>query len=95
MKAIGATNEDITAIFLIEAGLLGLVGGAIGTGIGLGIAKLGEILAQQAGVEMTIHISAPLIIGTLLFSIIVGTLSGLLPARSASKQAPSESLRYE
>lgn len=97
MKAIGARNSDIMLIFLIESGLLGLVGGIIGVIIGLLISKGIEI----AG---TLIIGTPLlrawwswwlIAGALLFSFLVGSLAGTLPARQASKQKPVDSLRYE
>jgi putative ABC transport system permease protein len=48
MKAIGARNSDILAMFLFESGLLGLVGGAVGVIIGLGTAKLVEIIGGAA-----------------------------------------------
>jgi len=48
MKAIGAKNSDIMWIFLIESGLLGLVGGIVGALMGLGGAMLVSNLANQA-----------------------------------------------
>jgi putative ABC transport system permease protein len=49
MKAIGARNSHIMAIFLIESGLYGLVGGIAGISIGLGMAKIAEFVAAQMG----------------------------------------------
>jgi putative ABC transport system permease protein len=97
MKAIGAKNSDVLLIFLIESGSLGLVGGAIGVILGIGIAKLVEFIAQQAlGSNMLgASISIELIIGALLFSFFVGAASGVLPARQASKLNPVDALRYE
>jgi putative ABC transport system permease protein len=46
MKAIGARNSDIQNMFLIESGLLGLVGGLIGVLFGFGISKLLKLLLQ-------------------------------------------------
>ncbi|MEK6952152.1 MAG: ABC transporter permease, partial [Nanoarchaeota archaeon] len=45
MKAIGAKNSHILLLFLIESGLLGLIGGLIGVIIGIGLAKTAEYLA--------------------------------------------------
>ena len=45
MKAIGAKNSDILSIFLIESGLLGLVGGIIGIAIGISLSKGAEYIA--------------------------------------------------
>ena len=97
MKAIGARNEQIQRIFLIESGLLGAAGGSIGIVAGLAVAKIVEVIGQQAlnTPYLQAYISAPLIIGALSFSILVGMISGYLPARQASKQNPVDSLRYE
>ena len=97
MKAIGAKNSHILLLFLIESGLLGLVGGLIGVIIGLGMAKSAEYLA-------TIYIGSPLlqasmdpiiIFGALAFSFLIGTLSGIFPAMQASRLKPADALRYE
>ena len=45
VKAVGAQNKDIFLIFLIESGLLGLVGGIIGVALGIGIGKGVEYIA--------------------------------------------------
>lgn len=97
MKAIGAKNSHILLIFLFESGLLGLVGGIIGVGMGVGIAKSVEYIAmQQLGAPyLQASITPILIIGALLFSFIVGSSSGILPAYQASKLKPADSLRYE
>lgn len=97
MKAIGAQNSDVLGLFLIESGLLGLSGGIIGAIIGAMISKTVEIFANATYGAGTIYSAFPayLIIGALLFSFVVGAISGLLPARRASKLKPVEALRYE
>jgi putative ABC transport system permease protein len=96
MKAIGARNSHIMLIFLIESGLYGLVGGALGCSLGLGMAKLAEFAASQLGAEIfKASISATLILGSLGFSFLIGGISGLAPARHAAKMKPVEALRYE
>ncbi len=96
MKSIGAKNSDILIIFLIESGILGLIGGLIGIILGMSFSKLIELGAKLAGYGM-IQVSFPLllILGTLLFSFLIGTISGVLPARQASKLKPVDALRYE
>ena len=96
MKAIGAKNSDIMSIFLIESGILGLIGGATGLLIGAGIAKSVEYAAvQQLGVYfLKVNISFYLIVGALAFSFIVGALSGMMPARQAAKLNAVDALRY-
>ncbi|MBW2963572.1 ABC transporter permease [Candidatus Woesearchaeota archaeon] len=94
IKALGAKNGQIMFLFLVESGMLGLVGGLIGLVLGLGIAKSGEYLAVILGADIfKIHISVTLIVGALLFSFLLGALSGLLPARQASMLQPVEALR--
>ncbi len=97
MKAVGAKNSDVLSVFLFEAGLLGLAGGAVGIGVGLGMAKIAEIGATQAlGSELLkVNVSFELIVGALLFSFLVGAISGVLPARQASRLKPVDALRYE
>ncbi|MFC1752662.1 ABC transporter permease [Thermoproteota archaeon] len=96
MKAIGARNSDIMLIFLIESGILGLVGGALGIGFGYSIAKFGESILASVGYAAFYPIFPwQLTLGCLLFAFIVGSLAGLLPAKQASKLKPVEALRYE
>ncbi|MFA6048487.1 MAG: ABC transporter permease [Candidatus Micrarchaeia archaeon] len=96
MKAIGARNGQIAAIFMIESGLLGLIGGAVGAAIGIGMSLLAQAGAQAAGVYLLeVRISPELVGFALLFSFVVGMLSGVLPALQAAKLNPVEALRYE
>jgi putative ABC transport system permease protein len=96
MKAIGARNSDIVMIFLIEAGMFGLVGGALGVAGGLGLAKLVEFYAIQTGVTLLkVSFQPVLIIGALMFSFLIGVISGVVPAFKAASLNPVEALRYE
>ena len=96
MKAIGATNEDILLIFLIESGLLGLVGGIIGCFLGTLLALGIEYAAVEYGLSiLKASITLELIIFALGFSFILGMVSGVFPARQAAKMNPVEALRYE
>ncbi len=95
MKAIGAKNSDIMWIFLIESGLLGLVGGIVGALMGLGGAMLVSNLANQAlGSDLfIISINYSLLLGAVAFSFFVGIISGVLPAMQASKLNVVDALR--
>ena len=97
MKATGAQNKDILLIFMIESGLLGLAGGVIGIALGIGLSKLVEFLAFKFLGTSLIKAFFPwyLIVGSLLFSFLIGTISGLLPARQAASLKPVDALRYE
>ncbi|MEM3091212.1 MAG: ABC transporter permease [Candidatus Pacearchaeota archaeon] len=95
MKAIGAKNLDIFEIFLIESGLVGLVGGLFGTIFGTGIAFIIGQFAKNSGFLLNIKIEPLVLIFGLFFAFIVGILSGVLPAIQASKLKPVDALRYE
>ena len=97
MKAIGAKNKDIFMIFFIESGLLGLVGGIMGVLLGYGVSKTIEFIAvTQLGTDLLQAAAPPyLILGSLAFGFIIGTVSGTLPAVQASKTNVVDALRYE
>jgi putative ABC transport system permease protein len=94
MKSIGATNNIVLTIFLMEAAILGLIGGAIGIALGISLSKLVQFMSNYAlgpGLLQT-KISFGLIFGALAFSLLVGIISGLMPALQASKMEPVEAL---
>jgi putative ABC transport system permease protein len=97
MKAIGARNPDILVIFIIEAGLLGAIGGLIGVGVGIGVSKSIEFIAINYFGTTLLKAASPLwlIVSCVDFAFLVGVLSGILPAKHASKIKPVDALRYE
>ena len=96
LKAVGAKNQTIVIIFLMEAGIIGLIGGVGGMVSGLGLAKMVELIG---GMNPSFYIQASITPGLILFGFIfsfgVGCLSGFFPARSAAKLKPVDALRYE
>lgn len=96
MKAIGSRNRQILNVFVIESGILGLMGGMLGVLLGYGIAKIGQGIARAAGLTfLKPYFPFWLIIGCIMFAFLVGAGSGLLPAVRASRQKPVDALRYE
>ena len=97
MKAIGARNKDVFYIFLIESGLLGLVGGILGVGLGYSISKGIEYLAVTNLNTDLLQAAAPfyLVFGSLAFGFLIGAISGTLPAIHASKTNVVDALRHE
>jgi len=97
LKALGSTNREISKLFLIESGIIGLVGGVIGTLFGfLGtIAISGLAISSAAGFTLRATITPQLVFFSLGFSLFVGIVFGVFPARRAAKLQPVEALRYE
>jgi len=97
MKAIGAKNSDILLIFVIESGVLGFVGGALGLLVGIGIAKSIEYVSTvMIGSDIIRASMHPyLLVGVLAFAFFIGVISGLTPSYQASKLKPVDALRYE
>ncbi|HLC19408.1 MAG TPA: FtsX-like permease family protein, partial [Candidatus Nanoarchaeia archaeon] len=95
MKSVGAKNSTIFSLFFLESGLLGAAGGIIGIVLGLimayGLAAFGRLVLGTELIQA--QVSWTLILGALLFSFVLGTLSGLLPAVQASRMQPVEALR--
>ena len=89
-KALGAKRRVILWQFLTEAAVLTSLGGLLGVGAGIGLAKL---LSGVVGTPASISVPACLV--AVLFSMIIGVVFGLIPAFKASKLNPIEALRRE
>jgi putative ABC transport system permease protein len=89
-KAIGARGRDILAQFLVEALTLSLLGGLIGIVIGLGVSAG---ISRIAGWSFTFNPATVSI--AVLFSLAVGVVFGVWPARQAARLDPISALRYE
>ena len=95
MKAVGARNQDVLAIFMFESGMLGLLGGLIGVVLGVALSQLVVLAGSFAlgpGV-LNSDISLWLILGALAFSFLVGLIAGAFPAYEAARLPPVEALR--
>jgi len=96
MKAVGARNSHVWTIFLIESGLMGLVGGIVGTVLGLGLSTLASaFIGRFFSIDMIVVASPILILTTLFGSFALGAFAGLWPAWRASKLQVVDALRYE
>jgi putative ABC transport system permease protein len=89
-KAIGARGRDILAQFLVEALTLSLLGGLIGIAVGLGVSAL---IGQIAGWGFAFNPST--LVVAVMFSLLVGVVFGVWPARQAARLDPISALRYE
>jgi putative ABC transport system permease protein len=106
MKAVGASNRDVLAIFLGEAAGIGFIGGLGGIVISWGLGQVLNVIvlgylagqaAQTGAPPPTGAIATPLWLPTaaLLFATLMGLVSGLYPALSAATLAPVAALKYE
>ena len=94
-KAVGATNGMIMKQFLLEAGTLTSLGGAIGIVIGVIVSFLMAILMQSLGYDWAFVISPLSVISAISVSVLTGVIFGLYPSFKAAKLDPIEALRYE
>lgn len=91
MKAIGATNKDIMMIFLFNSALVGFVGGIIGILLSVVITYFMGPLLQLPSITVAPY----LVVLGISIAIIIGVISGLVPAYNASRMKPVDALRYE
>jgi putative ABC transport system permease protein len=98
LKALGATDNEVMKLFLMESGLFGFVGGMLGIIIGILISVIVSEIGLRAvgpGGAMNAVVTPQLVIFALGFSIFIGVISGVAPARSAAKMNPVDALRFE
>ncbi len=103
MKAVGANNADVMAVFLGEASAIGFIGGLGGVGVGLLLSRVAGLLIQnymssadEGGMLTTvIYTPAWLPIFAVLFATLVGMISGVYPALRATRLDPIAALRAE
>lgn len=89
-KALGAKNSSIRLQFIIESMILCLIGGILGIVAGF---ILGAVAASLLGYAAAAPVTA--ILGSVVFSMVIGIFFGYYPANKAAKLDPIEALRYE
>jgi putative ABC transport system permease protein len=105
MKAVGATNRDVLAIFLGESASIGLTGGVLGAALGWGLSKFFDQIMGQAmsgfmylppeAMQNAAQTPAWLILFAIVFATLIGLLSGLYPSIRAAMMEPVIALKYE
>ena len=91
MRALGATPQEVERLFLLEAVILTVLGGAGGVLVGLGVV----VLLRLAVPGMPVYTPPQYLLAALLVSMATGLLSGVIPARRAASLHPVEALRAE
>ena len=103
MKVIGAKIKDIRKLFLVEAMLIGFIGGVFGAGLSFIVSKIlnnsqislsntGWMMAESSNVS---SIPLWLYLSALVFSAVIGLIAGFLPARRATKLSALSAIRTE
>jgi putative ABC transport system permease protein len=91
VRSLGATREQVQALFLAEAAALATLGGAAGILIGLGLGQLLRLAVPGLPVETPMRF----VLAGLAVSFFTGLVSGVAPARRAARLDPIEALRAE
>ena len=98
MKAIGAKNRDILMIFLFNSAMVGFVGGVFGVILGTLLSAVFPMIGvtmMRGGGGTSISLSPGLMVSGLTIAVVIGVISGVVPAYRASKLKPVDALRYE
>ena len=93
-KAIGATDWAILRQFIAESAVMGVIGGVLGLGLGALIGVAGNEAGAVSGNALFL-LTPRLAIGSVVFALVLGVLSGLYPAWHAARLNPVQALRYE
>ncbi len=106
MKAIGASNQTVMAIFLAEAGGIGFLGGVGGVGLGMILNIIINLVGQSMAANQgnNPYATTPsdvtftplwLPIFAIIFAMLIGVISGAYPASRAARLSPIAALKYE
>lgn len=101
MKAIGASDADVKKLFFVEAGVMGLFGGAAGVALGWTLGKLINwgtniyLQRQELPPETIWMVPWWLVASAIAFAVLISLFSGLYPASRAARLDPVQALRYE
>lgn len=95
LRAVGTPARRILVVFLIQGGVLGLVGSVVGSALGAVFAKLFETLVRDpsGAARFPIQLGLPLFVFSVALATGVGLLSAVIPARRASRLDPATAIR--
>jgi len=97
LRAMGSSRGDIARIFLIQGGLLGVLGSLFGVALGAGVATLFQAMAvDDLGKPLfPIVLEARLMLTAALVAITTGLIAAALPALRAAKLDPADAIRHD
>ncbi|HEX2873453.1 MAG TPA: ABC transporter permease [Polyangiaceae bacterium] len=95
LRAVGTSSRRVLGVFLIQGGVLGLVGSFIGSALGALLAKLFENLAREAdgSPRFPVQLTPALFAGATLLATGIGVLAAVIPARRAARLDPAVAIR--
>jgi putative ABC transport system permease protein len=93
-RAIGGSRTRIVRELVVEAALIGFIGGAIGLVLGAGVVYLADEAGRSSGTVL-FELTARTAVTAVAFSTILGALAGFVPALHAARLDPVSALRYE
>jgi len=95
LRAVGTPARRILMVFLIQGGVLGVVGSILGSGLGALFSKLFEaLMSDPSGApKFPVQLDLSLFVWSTALAIGVGLLSAVIPARRASRLDPATAIR--
>ncbi len=96
LKAVGTSTRRVMRIFLIQGGLLGLAGSAVGSGLGALLSLFFATLAKNPDGSPTfpVDLSPSLFVAATILATVVGLVAAVVPARRAARLDPAMVIRY-
>jgi ABC-type antimicrobial peptide transport system permease subunit len=102
MKVLGCDIRNIQALFLMEAGFIGFIGGVVGLGFSYFLSFVINTLLSSSGVGESMGITGaicriPLWLCpvAVIFAVVVGMVAGFIPSLRAMKLSPLAAIRNE
>jgi putative ABC transport system permease protein len=97
LKALGARDRDVLRLFLVEAGVLGVIGGLLGTAVGLGLASsvglvVNGYLRSQGLAGVRPQFPVAVAVGAVLGAGLLAVVAGAVPARRAARLPAREAV---
>jgi len=95
LRAVGTPARRVLLIFLIQGGVLGLMGSFIGSGLGVLFAKVFETMTTNSdgSPRFPVTVDAPLLAFATLLATGIGLLAAVIPARRAARLDPATAIR--
>ncbi|MBF6624234.1 MAG: ABC transporter permease [Pseudomonas stutzeri] len=91
LRAMGSPRSQVMRVFLLQGGLLGLAGSALGGLVGWGLIQVFNLFGPRLFV---IEVSSGLLLSAMLVATLTGVLAAVAPARRAARYDPAVAIRY-